>query len=248
VTSAKTVVIYHTSDVHDRRGFGRRLRELVEPTAVLVDCGDSLRGSSTIYRSTEGVVAEFASAPYRAQAVGNREFHYLHSCMLARSRAMRVPWVCSNLIDLRGREPAFSRELTVRAGDVTVRLLGLIAPQYRTGSLWERVFGWRFLSPEAALKELLGRSDAGYDATVLLSHLGLDADRNLGTRFPELTAIIGGHSHDTLPLPEFAGAVPIVQAGPFARYAGRLELSLDGGRLSNTSYRLVPLLAGNDRA
>jgi 2',3'-cyclic-nucleotide 2'-phosphodiesterase (5'-nucleotidase family) len=242
VSANKTLVVYHTSDIHDRHGFGRKLAELVEPGALLVDCGDSLRGSSTFYRKNEDIAKEFAVAPYRAQAVGNREFHYLHGCMLARSRAMNVPWVCSNVIDLQGREPAFSRELTVRAGDLAVRILALLVPQYRTGSGWERLFGWRFLSPEAALGELLPRTDAKPDATLLLSHLGLAADRELAKRFPGLSAIVGGHSHDTLEKPEFFGSVPIAHAGPYARYAGRLELAVEHGVTRFVSYRLVPLL------
>jgi len=243
VSDARTLVVYHTSDVHDKRGFGKRLAALVEPDALLVDCGDALAGSSTVYRRREPVMQEFDAAPYAALAVGNREFHYLHSCMLARSRAMRVSWVCSNLIDLRERPAPFARELIVIAGGLRVRLLALLAPQYRTGSGWERIFGWRFLAPEAALDELLADASAGVDATLLLSHLGLGADRAIASRYQGLSAIVGGHSHDTLERPEFVGSVPIVQSGPYARYAGRLELSLDGERPSVVSYRLIPLLA-----
>ena len=245
-SNGKRLVVYHTSDVHDRRGFGAKLAALVEPGALLVDVGDALAGSSTVYRRDERVVAEFAAAQYAAQAVGNREFHYLHRCMLARARAMRVPWVCSNLLDLWNRPRAFRRDLTLLAGiGVRVRVLALLVPQYRTGSGWERLFGWRFLAPDVALDEMLARDGAPADATLLLSHLGLAADRTLARRYPALTAIVGGHSHDTLSQPEIVDGVPIVQAGPFARYAGRLELAraADSSRWAVTSYRLVPLLA-----
>jgi 2',3'-cyclic-nucleotide 2'-phosphodiesterase (5'-nucleotidase family) len=243
MSAEKHIVVYQTSDVHDRRGFGAKLAAIVEPGALLVDCGDALRGSSTVFRKREGVVEEFAAAPYTALAVGNREFHYLHGCMLARSRAARAPWICSNVIDLRGREPAFARELTVNSGGAVVRLLALLVPQYRTGSGWERIFGWRFLAPESALDELLTRPGGVWDATLLLSHLGLDADRAIAARFPQLSAILGGHSHDTLERPEIVAGIPIVHSGAFARFAGRLELALSGGERTVVSFRLVPLLA-----
>ena len=243
MSGSKKLVLYHTSDVHDRRGFGAKLAAIVEPDALLVDSGDALRGSSTVYRGDEGVMREFADAPYRAQAVGNREFHYIHRWMFARASKMRVPWICSNLVDLRDRAPAFKRELIVRAGETEVRILGLLVPQYRTGSGWEALFGWRFLAPEAALDDLLGARARSADATIVLSHLGLDADRALAKRFPAIAAIAGGHSHDTLEQPVIENGIPIVQAGPFARYAGRLELELDGGRVKVISYRLIPLLA-----
>jgi 2',3'-cyclic-nucleotide 2'-phosphodiesterase (5'-nucleotidase family) len=236
------LVIYHTSDVHDRRGFGQRLAKLVEPDALLVDCGDSLRGSSTLYHRDEPIRRDFAAAPYRAQAVGNREFHYLHACFLARARALAMPMICSNLLDLRGRTPPFVRSLRAGAGGASVRLLALLAPQYRTGSGWERIFGWRFLSTHAALDEMLGAGEPA-DATILLSHLGLEEDRQLAARYPALSAIIGGHSHETLENPEMIGGVPIVHAGAYAHFAGRLELAPDGGgRMRFASFKLVPLL------
>jgi len=243
MSGAGSLVVYHTSDVHARRGFGARLASIVEPGALLVDSGDALAGSSTVYRRREDVMREFDAAPYAALAVGNREFHYLHRCMLARARAMRAPWICSNLIDLRERPLPFARETIVSAGAARVRLLALLAPQYRTGSGWESIFGWRFLAPEVALDGLLHDPADGVDATLLLSHLGLAADREVARRFAGLSAILGGHSHDTLERPEFANGVPIVHPGPYARYVGRLELSLDGVTPRVTSYRLIPLLA-----
>lgn len=241
MSAAPRLIIYHTSDVHGRLGFGRHLAALVEPDALLVDVGDSLLGSSTLYRSREPVVQEFAAAPYRAQAVGNREFHYVHRWFAARARAMPMPMICSNLIDLRERPAPFRRSLSIETGGASVRLLALLAPQYRTGSGWERIFGWRFLSVRAAMDEMLG-ADEQADVTIVLSHLGLDADRELARAYPSLGAIIGGHTHVTMNEPEIVAGVPIVHAGAYARDAGRLELDVTAPRPSVMSFRLVPLL------
>ncbi|MBC5805175.1 MAG: hypothetical protein DLM53_01910 [Candidatus Eremiobacter antarcticus] len=235
----RTAVIYHTSDIHGRLGFAAQLERLVEPGALLVDCGDALAGSSTVYRSREPVVEELNDAPYCALAVGNREFHYLHRCMLARAHLLRAPLVCSNLVDLRSRGRAFRREVTSEAGALRVRFLALLAPQYRTGSGWEKIFGWRFLSADAALDEAMSTGSSS-DLTVLLSHMGLAADRQIAQRWPSLHAIIGGHSHDTLQRPEFVGRVPIVHAGAYARHVGRLSLRA-AADVSLVSYELLPL-------
>jgi 2',3'-cyclic-nucleotide 2'-phosphodiesterase (5'-nucleotidase family) len=242
---AARLTIWFTADVHDRRGFGERLHALVGPDELLVDCGDSLRGSSTVYRSDEGVAEEFARAPYRAQAVGNREFHYVHRWFAARARALPMPMLCTNLEDLRGRQPApFAPELTVLVAGLRVRLLAVLVPQYRTGSGWERIFGWRFLAPHAALARALAAPEAAAaDVTLLLSHVGLRADRALAASFPQLGAILGGHSHHALEHPEIVGGVPIVHAGAYAHTAGRLELDVGGKRPAVISYRLVPLVA-----
>jgi 2',3'-cyclic-nucleotide 2'-phosphodiesterase (5'-nucleotidase family) len=241
---AARLTIWFTADVHDRRGFGERLRTLVGPDELLVDCGDSLRGSSTVYHANEGVVEEFARAPYRAQAVGNREFHYVHRCFAARARMLPMPLVCTNLEDLRARSPApFVPELTIVVAGLRVRLLAVLVPQYRTGSGWERIFGWRFLAPRVALAGAFAAPEAAAaDITLLLSHVGLSTDRALAASFPQLGAILGGHSHDVLHEPEIIGGVPIVHAGAFARNAGRLELEIGGPRPTVISYQLVPLV------
>jgi 2',3'-cyclic-nucleotide 2'-phosphodiesterase (5'-nucleotidase family) len=59
---------------------------------------------------------------------------------------------------------------------------------------------------------------------------------------PRLDLILGGHSHDTLPEPEYVDGVPIVHAGPYGRYASRTELAkTDGGRAVIADFALEPL-------
>jgi 5'-nucleotidase / UDP-sugar diphosphatase len=234
------LVVYHTSDIHSAKGFGERLAAVVEPTSLLVDSGDALAGSSVFYCGKEPVIDELAKAPYTAMAVGNREFHYVHSWFAARARALPMPLVCSNLIDLRQRPPAFVRELTTELRGVGVRILALLVPQYRTGSGWERIFGWRFLAPEVALRDLLSKP-TGAAFTIVLSHLGTAADIAIASRWRQLAAIFGGHTHDALSQPRIVNGIPIVHPGAHANYVGRLELALEGRQPRVVSYRLIAL-------
>jgi 2',3'-cyclic-nucleotide 2'-phosphodiesterase (5'-nucleotidase family) len=240
VNGSERIVIYHTSDIHARLGFGSRLASIVEPGALLVDSGDALAGSSVFYVRDEGVITDLARARYSALAVGNREFHYLHRLFLARARKLPAPLICSNVIDLWRREPVFERALVVRAGNTDVRILALLVPQYRTGSGWEKIFGWRFLAPEAALAEMLGQAQPM--PTILLSHLGLDADRQVAQRWPQLAAILGGHTHEALAQPEIVNNIPISHPGAYASHVGRLELIVENGSTRLAAYELMPLV------
>lgn len=239
MSGSERIVIYHTSDIHARLGFGSRLASLVEPGAILVDSGDALAGSSVFYVTDERVATDLARAPYSALAVGNREFHYLHRLFLARARKLPAPLVCSNLIDMWRRERVFERALVVRSGSTDLRILALLVPQYRTGSGWEKIFGWRFLAPDVALAEMLGGVPAM--PTIVLSHLGLDADRHVAERWPQLAAILGGHTHEALPQPEMVNGIPIAHPGAYASYVGRLELTVANGGTRVAAYELIPL-------
>lgn len=238
--------LYHTSDLHDHRGFVRRLRSLrdAEP-GVLFDCGDSLRGSQTVYHRREPIIGEIDRAEYDAQAIGNREFHYLFPLLAARARTMRHPLICTNLLDTKNRALPFLRSLVLPSGDGTHRLhlLGLLIMQYPLGSRWERIFGWRFLPPADAIAPYAASMPAG-DALVVLSHVGLRLDRELAAAVPRIDLILGGHSHDTLFEPEYVGDVPIVHAGPYGRYVSRSELEYDAARdrYAIARFGLLPLL------
>lgn len=237
--------LYHTSDLHDRRGFAARLRALRESRpGLLFDCGDALRGSQTYYRANEEMFRELDSAGYDAQCIGNREFHYIFALLRARSRRMQHPLVCTNLVDTKNRPLPFAPVLRFPASDgATAHVLGLLIMQYPAGSPWERVFGWRFLQPWDAVAPYAAQIPPG-DALIVLSHIGLSLDRKLAARVPRIDIILGGHSHDTLAQPEYAGAVPIVHAGPYGKFVSRTEMSYDAAaqRFCIDNFTLVPLL------
>jgi 5'-nucleotidase len=212
-----------------------------ERPGLLVDCGDSLRGSQTVYHRDEPIVRELDAAGYDVQAMGNREFHYLFGLVRRRIAPMQHPVVCANLVDTRGRALPFAPDVTLRAADgEPIRFFGLLVPQYPAGSPWEWLFGWRFRDPYAVASEIAASTPAG-TTLVALSHLGLRADRELAARVPRIDLVLGGHSHDTLPAPEWIGEVPIVHAGPYGAFASRTELVRERGRARIVDFALEPL-------
>ncbi|MDQ6931315.1 MAG: hypothetical protein M3126_11700 [Candidatus Eremiobacteraeota bacterium] len=236
--------IYHTSDLHDHRGIVAPLQALrkAQP-GLLFDCGDSLRGSQTVYHKEEPVIAEIDAAGYDAQAIGNREFHYFFGLLKARAAQMHHPLVCSNLIDTKRRALPFNDHLRLQTPYGPVYLAGLLIMQYREGSFWERVFGWRFLDPVATIRAHAQRVRPD-ELFIVLSHIGLSLDRKLAAAVPRIDLLLGGHSHDTLSAPEFAGKVPIVHAGPYGKFVSATQMRFDPARARYVvdGFELLPLL------
>ena len=234
--------IYHTSDVHDRRHIAAPINALrAARPGLYADCGDSLRGSQTVYHRTEPIIAELDAAHVDVQAMGNREFHYVQRAVRARAAQMHHPLTCANLVDAKGRPLPFTPDVVLASGSWTLRFFGLLVVQYPPGSPWERIFGWRFRDPVEVALEMAATTPAG-TTLIALSHLGLRHDRILAQRVPRLELILGGHSHDTLGEPEVVGGVPIVHAGPYGAYASRTELAKDAsGRAQITGFALEPL-------
>jgi 2',3'-cyclic-nucleotide 2'-phosphodiesterase (5'-nucleotidase family) len=236
--------IYHTSDLHDHRGFAPKIRALRErEPGLYVDCGDSLRGSQTIFFKREPIIRELDDAGCDLQAMGNREFNYAFGVVRARVAQMRHPLVCSNLIDMKDRPLPFTRDFALVADGWRIRFCALLVPQYPVGSPWERVFGWRFLNPHDVV-DATAKTLAADEMLVVLSHLGLRADRALAERVPRIDLLLGGHSHDTLDAPERAAGVPIVHAGPYGKFISCSELVRDEStqRARLERFELLPLL------
>jgi len=83
--------------------------------------------------------------------------------------------------------------------------------------------------------ELRGK---GCQVVVLLSHLGVSNDRAVAQYLSGVDAIIGGHSHDPMSGVVTVNGIPIVQAGEFYRYVGKLRLVYDGTKTSVLDYTL----------
>lgn len=241
--------LYHTADLHDRRGIATRLRALrAKRPGLLLDAGDALRGSQSIYRRDEPIGRELDEAGYDAQTIGNREFHYVRAFLAARARAMRRPLLCANLVRASGGAVPFAPSIDLVTPDDQggppwrVRVFGLLVVQYPERSPWERLFDWRFLDPVAVAARIAAATPRE-TVLVALTHLGLPADRLLARAVPRLDCILGGHSHDATPDAEIVAGVPIVHAGPYGACVSRTELARDGERMRVADARLLPLRA-----
>src|SRR5581483_10881485 len=97
------LTLLHTNDMHDSRQALDWLRACPERSeCLLVDVGDSLRGSNTVWHWDEPIVRDMNELGYAVQAMGNREFHYLRTVLRHRARQRRFPLLACNVEDLRG--------------------------------------------------------------------------------------------------------------------------------------------------
>ncbi len=246
------VRIYHTSDLHDHRGIAPRLKAMrrAEP-GLLFDCGDSLRGSQTMYYRNEPIVAEMDSAGYDAQAIGNREFHYLFGLLRARAGAHAPSAGVQQPHRRQGPRAAVPAGAAIRgAGE---RRRGDERPRARSAgdaistrnSIWENMFGWSFIDPVGVVEEYAIRSASATCSSCC---------RISGSR-----AIAGWHSAcrestwcwgDTVTTrwkypstsAEYRSCTQARTAG--SSRAASSRTTQQRGRFALTDFALVPLLAG----
>ena len=120
--------------------------------------------------------------------------------------------------------------------------LGLIGVTVDMPS-YTRFFALRTVPPLPLVRELaMELRSEGADAVILLSHMGLAADRELAEELREDVALIlGAHSHDLLPEGEWVGDVLMTQAGHYAEHLGRIDVIWDGEQLKTMRATVLPV-------
>lgn len=82
---------------------------------------------------------------------------------------------------------------------------------------------------------------------VLLSHNGMDVDLKLASKVSGLDAILGGHTHDGVPVPvavkNRGGQTLVTNAGSNGKFLGVLDVQVKNGRAAELRYRLLPVFA-----
>jgi len=88
------------------------------------------------------------------------------------------------------------------------------------------------------------------DIIICISHSGITKDKHgvfigddveLAKKVKGIDLIIGGHSHTKLDQPLIVKGIPIVQAGEFGQFVGRLSLIYSNKRLRVDNYKLIPV-------
>ena len=88
------------------------------------------------------------------------------------------------------------------------------------------------------------------DLIICLSHSGVDKDKNgswagedaeLASKVSGIDVIISGHTHTRLNQPLLVNGIPVVQAGEYGQFVGKLDLTLSNGVPAQTGYSLIPV-------
>jgi S-sulfosulfanyl-L-cysteine sulfohydrolase len=87
------------------------------------------------------------------------------------------------------------------------------------------------------------RTQHEVDAVVLLSHNGFSADYKLAGQVSGIDVILGGHTHDAIPVAMPVGDTLVIQSGAHGKFLGRLDLDVSDGRVRDWRFKLIPVLA-----
>lgn len=205
---------------------------------LFLDSGDSFFAFKTLNSQTKGQDLEKArliAKAYQEMALtvfapGEKDFAGGIPFLRELASISGALFVSSNLVDSKN-QPLFERTQIIKRGGIRFGLFALAGPE-----AFKRVPGVGVLDPIKTARQLVAELRKKSDVIVLLSHLGLAADRRL-KKFG-IDYIFGSHSLDSLAEPEKLGNLHIFQAYIEGQQIGVLSLDKFGKLKKHGLYDL----------
>jgi 2',3'-cyclic-nucleotide 2'-phosphodiesterase (5'-nucleotidase family) len=220
--------------------------EMGAPNVALLDAGDIFLGGAPISQLLEGesTIDVFNMIGYDIAAIGNHEFDKGQDLLQTRIDQSTWPWVSANIV-VAGTEwdsPTWVKPydiLTVgpTGNEFKIGVIGLTTDETPNVTLRGTTDGLVFKDMTEAVLHYYDEVKAQSDMVILLAHMGTEVSgpfkgmkqvaQELIDAGKPVDLIISGHQHQALFSPVYVGNTPIVQAGYYGRYLGRVDVSFD---------------------
>jgi 2',3'-cyclic-nucleotide 2'-phosphodiesterase (5'-nucleotidase family) len=208
-----------------------------QPTLLLA-AGDMVQGNpwTNLFQGTS-TIEVMNAMDFTAMVLGNHEFDFGLETLKKLTGQACFPFLAANIEGLDGVRPYIIKEL----GGVKVAVIGLVTEDTPVATHPKNVSGLTFLPAAESLRSVLAVLNGRADLVVVLSHLGLPADRRLARDVEGIHLIVGGHTHTRMEKPLLINQTFIVQAWEHGKVLGLVDLKWDGRRISELESRLVEI-------
>lgn len=212
------------------------------PNVLVLDAGDVTTGLVVSnYFLTKPDIAGMNAIGYHAMALGNHEFDNKLSILQERKAEAKFPFISANVVDKVSGKPYTQPYVIIKLKDVRVGVIGVTTPETVTATLPANVEALSFTDPVAAVKKYVAEIKDKADFIVVLSHLGLNEDRELAKGINGVGLILGGHSHNYMAKEEVVNNIPIFQAYQWGAYVGRVDIQVRDKKVSSVMAKPVPI-------
>jgi len=239
----------------------KRIRA-TRPHSLLLDGGDTLQGSATALW-TQGRDMIGASKLLGVDIMtGHWEFTY----GMDRVRAIvdgeldPIEFLAQNVVLTEDAafddKPAYDPEsgqvfkpYTLRElNGVRVGIIGQAFPYTSLANPRYMVEDWSFGIRDAQCQAMVDAlRDQGAELVVVLSHNGMDVDLKMAQRVSGIDVILGGHTHDGVPVPEIvnspSGRTLVVNSGSNGKFLSVMDLDVRHGHLVDYRFRMLPVFS-----
>lgn len=214
------------------------------PSLLVFSAGDNRTGNplNDMYEiSSYPMVSLMNQVGFNATAVGNHEFDVKSLAPLM--GYSNFSYICANMFPSAEAGLHIVPTQVFDVDGIKVGVIGAIQVNTmgRPDTHPENVEGIRFTQPESVIGQYQYLSEQ-CDATILLSHVGYQADIEMAERFPWLDLIIGGHTHTQLTAEEpLHNGVLITQNKNRLSMCTHITLTIDRGKVTDKKAEYIDI-------
>ncbi len=230
------------------------------PGALLLDGGDTWQGSGTsLWTKGQDMVDackllgvdvmtghwEFTLGMERVKEIVDKDFAGGSGSGAA---AHRVDFVAQNVKTTDFGDPVFKPYVIKPINGVPCAIIGQAFPYTPIANPRYMVADWEFGIQDENMQKMVDEARAkGAQVVVVLSHNGMDVDLKMASRVTGVDAILGGHTHDGMPVASIvknkSGQTIVTNAGSNGKFLGVLDFDVKDGKIADFRYKLLPVFA-----
>ena len=221
------------------------------PHALLLDGGDTWQGSATaLWTNGQDMVDackllgvnlmtphwEFTLGADRVKEIVDKDF------------AGKIEFLAQNVQTADFEDQVFKPYTLREMNGVPVAVIGQAFPYTPIANPRHMVPDWTFGIKDDHMQKMVDEARSkGAQVVVVLSHNGMDVDIKMASRVAGIDAIMGGHTHDGVPAPVIVtnagGKTLVTNAGSNSKFLGVLDFDVQGGKVRDFRYKLMPVFA-----
>lgn len=218
----------------------------------VVDTGDMFQGSELSVETTgKALVPILNELNYDLYLPGNWEVIYYKKAMQTLLGALNGPKVCANMYhdlgDGKRGELIFPPYHIWTVNGVKIGFLGYTDPLVPLRQSPNYSKGIIYTKPEDNLAHYVDvlKNDEQCAFILMVAHLGLSQQIHLAN-LPECNGvnyILGGDTHERVRVPIQCKYSKVVEPGAFGSFVGKLNLTIENGKVVKDDYELVEITA-----
>jgi sulfur-oxidizing protein SoxB len=221
------------------------------PGALLLDGGDTWQGSATALwtRGQDMVDAakllgvdvmtghwEFTLGMERVKEIVEKDFQG------------KVEFLAQNVKTTDFGDPVFKPYVIRQINGLPCAIIGQAFPYTPIANPRYLVADWEFGIQDENMQKVVNEARGkGAQVVVLLSHNGMDVDLKMASRVSGIDAILGGHTHDGMPVASVVsnrgGQTLVTNAGSNGKFLSVMDFDVKGGKVVDYRYKLLPVFA-----
>ena len=220
------------------------------PGALLLDGGDTWQGSATALWTKGADMVEACQQLGVDIMTAHWEFTYGQDRVqeLVKSMEGKIEFVAQNVKTTDFGDQVFKPYVMRDMNGVKVAVIGQAFPYTPIANPRWMVADWTFGIQDDALQGWVDEARGkGAQVVVVVSHNGMDVDIKMASRVRGVDAILGGHTHDGMPIPVIVknagGQTLVTNAGSNGKFLGVLDFQVSGGKVTDFRYKLLPVFS-----